>query len=90
MQDQMVNISFPVSERILLSLKEGKDEFVQEMLYSMALRSYRRGKLSLGKAAELAGYSRLDFIDKLRLEGEVIFEYNLAELDQVFADAESL
>ena len=35
------------------------------MLFNHALMLYRKNKLSLGKAAELAGYDRLSFIQKL-------------------------
>lgn len=90
MPEQVVDISFPINENILLSLKETKAEFIREMLYSTALLSYRRGKLSLGKAAELAGYSKVGFMEKLRIEDESIFDYNDAEIDQIFADVDNL
>ncbi len=45
------------------------------MLFHHALMLYRKNKLSLGKAAELAGYDRLGFIQKLQVENEVIFNY---------------
>ena len=45
------------------------------MLFHHALMLYRKNKLSLGKAAELAGYDRLGFIQKLQVENEVVFNY---------------
>ncbi len=45
------------------------------MLFNHALMLYRKNKLSLGKAAELAGYDRLTFIQKLQLENEPIYDY---------------
>lgn len=90
MQQQVINISFPVNANILLSLKENKDEFIRDILFSTALIFYRKGKLSLGKAAELAGYDKLGFIDKLRREGEPVFDYSADEIDEIFADAASL
>ncbi|MEA1901555.1 MAG: UPF0175 family protein [Thermodesulfobacteriota bacterium] len=36
------------------------------MLFQHAIQLYRKHKLSLGKAAELAGYTRLGFIRKLK------------------------
>ncbi len=36
---------------------------------------YRKNKLSLGKAAELAGYDRLTFIQKLQMENEPTYDY---------------
>ncbi|NIT61649.1 MAG: DUF3368 domain-containing protein [Aliifodinibius sp.] len=41
---------------MLLSVKQSKDEFSKEILFFAALVLYRKRKLSLGKAAELAGY----------------------------------
>ncbi|MEZ5453360.1 MAG: UPF0175 family protein [Thiothrix sp.] len=90
MQEQVINVSFPVNASILLALKESKDEFIRDMLFSTALLFYRKGKLSLGKAAELAGYDKLGFIDKLRREGEPIFDYSADEVDEIFADAANL
>ena len=66
MLDKTINLSIPVKESILFSLKESTDEFSQELLYLSALMLYKRRKLSLGKAADLAGYSKIDFIYKLK------------------------
>jgi len=83
---RVVNISFQVKEDILLSVRETKDEFIKEVLFLSALFFYRKKRLSLGKAAELAGYSRTDFIEKLQREDEYIFDYNEEELDEIFQD----
>ncbi len=84
MTEQIVNISFPVNEGILTSLKETKDEFTKDVLFLSALLFYRKRKLSLGKAAELAGYNKLDFIDKLKDEKEYIFDYSEDEINDIF------
>ena len=63
-----MNISFSINDDILLSLKENAEEFTQNVRFLSALTLYRKNRLSSGKAAELAGYNKLDFIDKLRLE----------------------
>ncbi len=86
MLNDTLNISFPVKTDILLSLKENADEFTQNLRFMSALMLYRKNRLSLGKAAELAGYTKLDFIDKLRLENEPIFDFNAQEMDDIFAD----
>ncbi|MGZ8216909.1 UPF0175 family protein [Methylomagnum sp.] len=90
MLEETINISFPIKANILLSLKETKEQFTQDLLYMSALTLYRKKRLSLGKAAELAGYTKLDFIDKLRIEGEPIFDYGEQEMDEIFADAKKL
>ncbi|MEI6268107.1 MAG: UPF0175 family protein [Methylococcaceae bacterium] len=58
-----------------MTLKEQQGEFIKTMLFHHALMLYRKNKLSLGKAAELAGYDRLGFIQKLQVENEVVFNY---------------
>ncbi len=87
---RIINISIPIKEDILLSVRETKDEFAKEILFVSALFFYRKRKLSLGKAAELAGYSRLAFIEKLRRDNEDIFDYNEEELDEIFEDSRKI
>lgn len=87
MSERVIDISFPVKENILLSLKENKDEFAKEVLFLSALMLYRKRKLSLGKAADLAGYNKVDFIEKLQTEGEYVFDYTEDEIDEIFEDA---
>ena len=86
MSKRTINISFPVEENLLDSLKESEAEFTKNVRFSTALLFYRKGKLSLGKAAELAGYDRLSFIEKLQEEKEYVFDYNKEEMDEIFAD----
>jgi predicted HTH domain antitoxin len=83
-------ISFSVNEGILLSLKESVEEFTQNMRFMSALMLYRKNRLSLGKAAELAGYTKLDFINKMQLEKEAIFDYSEQEVAELFTDARKL
>jgi len=64
--NMLTEIRLHIDDSILLSLKEEKDMFAKDMLFHHALRLYRKHKLSLGKAAELAGYTRLAFIQKLQ------------------------
>ena len=90
MSERVINIAFPVKENILLSLKESKDEFAKEILLFAALMLYRKGKLSLGKAAELAGYNKVDFIGKLQTEGEFIFDYTDEEIEEIYNDVEKI
>jgi predicted HTH domain antitoxin len=90
MIEKSLNISFSVKADILLSLKENTEEFTQNLRFLSALMLYRKNRLSLGKAAELAGYTKLDFIDKLKGENEAIFDFNEQEIADIFADAKKL
>ena len=85
-----MNISFSVSDDILFALKEDAPTFTQDVRFLAALAWYRKGKLSLGKAAELAGYTKLDFIDRMKLEQEPIFDYDAKELAEIFDDVAKL
>ncbi len=90
MSERIIDITIPVKENILLSLKEDKEDFTKEILFSSALTLYRKRKLSLGKAADLAGYNKVDFIEKLNEEKEYIFDYNSDELDEIIKDADGI
>jgi len=47
MYERSINISFPVKENILLSVKETKKEFTKEILFLSALYFYRKRRLSV-------------------------------------------
>ncbi len=70
-----MHLPIDISDDFLITLKEQQGEFIKTMLFHHALMLYRKNKLSLGKAAELAGYDRLGFIQKLQVENEVVFNY---------------
>ncbi len=53
----------------------------------IASRLYEKGKLSLGEAAELAGYSKVTFMELLGDFGVSIFNYSPEELEQDAANA---
>ncbi len=88
--EQVMKIDFFIKENILLSLKQTKEEFRREALFMSALMLYRKRKLSLGKASELAGYTKIGFIERLQQEQEFIFDYTDDEIDEIFDDADKL
>ena len=90
MREKNMNIAFVVKEGILLSLKESTEEFTQNLRFLSALMLYRKNRLSLGKAAELAGYSKLDFIQKLQLEKEAVFDFDEQDMAEIFSDVNKL
>ena len=85
-----MNISFSVNDDILFSLKENAQEFTQNLRFLSALMWYRKNKLSLGKAAELAGYTQLDFTERMKVEQEAIFDYSEEDMAEVMADVTKL
>jgi predicted HTH domain antitoxin len=83
----LTEIRIQIDDSILLSLKEQKETFAKTMLFQYALWLYRKQKLSLGKAAELAGYTRLAFIQQLQAENEPIFDYDESLIDEMIQNA---
>ncbi len=76
-------IHMEVSQDILAALKVGIQDFTQYMRLATAVSCFQDKKLSLGKAAQLAGCNRLDFLDLLAERGIVAFDY-----DESFVDSE--
>ncbi len=76
-------IQLEVSQDILAALKIGIHDFGKYLRLMTAISCFQEKKLSLGKAAQLAGYNRLDFFDLLAEKGIVIFDY-----DESFVDSE--
>lgn len=83
----VTELRLQIDNSILLALKAEKETFVKNMLFEYALRLYRKQKLSLGKAAELAGYTRMGFIQKLQVEHEPIFDYDETLIDEMILSA---
>lgn len=90
MSEQIINISFPVKQGVLTSLQETQDEFTKDVMFLSALLFYRKRKLSLSKAAELAGYTKTEFIKKLQEEKEYIFDYSEDEINDIFDDVSKI
>ncbi len=76
-------ITFAISEDILASLKSGVSDLEREIRETSAVKYYTEKKLSLGKAAKLAGINRLDFMDLLARKGVTVFD-----LDESAAESE--
>lgn len=80
-------LTIPYSEDLLLSLKESPEEFAAEARLLLAIKLYELGKLSTGKAAELAGISRIDFLFTLDRFGLSPIGVDAVELEQDLAHA---
>lgn len=74
-------ISFEVSQDVLRALNIDSVELLYRMRLLSAIAYFQEKKLSLGKAAELAGMNRLDFMDVLSQKGIVIFDYEQSDLN---------
>jgi predicted HTH domain antitoxin len=70
-----------------INLPENLDLSDQEASTALAAQLYEMGKLSLGQAAELAGYSKATFMELLSNYGVSVFNHPADELDNDIANA---
>ncbi len=82
-----------LSEQLYLSLSASgltKERIASESRKLLALKCFREKILSLGKAAELSGLSKWQFIDFLSDNNVPVFDYDQEELAREFEVAERL
>lgn len=83
-----MQLMITIPDNLLISIKEKQEDFIKTMLFNHALMLYQKNKLSLGKAAELAGYDRLTFIQKLQFENEAIYDYEPELVNEMVNNAQ--
>lgn len=78
-------ISYP--EEVRLTLNLSAEQFVDEIRMAAATKLYELGRLSSGRAAELAGVSRVRFLHELQRYGVSAITLSEDELRQDSANA---
>jgi predicted HTH domain antitoxin len=71
-----------IAEDILMALNEKPAEFLKDMRIFAAIKFFEIGKLSLGKAADLAEMSKTDFIELLSEHRISVYNYPPEELKE--------
>ncbi|MGH9380166.1 MAG: UPF0175 family protein [Thermoanaerobaculia bacterium] len=80
-------LTIPFSDDLLLSLKESPEEFAAEARLLLATKLYELGRVSTGRAAELAGMSRVEFMLSLHRFGLSPVGVDPDELESDLANA---
>lgn len=74
-------ITITIPEEILLAEKTDADSFARELPLLAAIKLYELGRLSSGRAAQLAGVPRIEFLMLLERYKVFPLEAELAELE---------
>ena len=83
----MTSVTIVLPDDILATLDASAAEVAADVRLAAALEWYRRGLLSQGRAAEVAGMPRADFIDALALRGIDVVQLDPTELGRELSDA---
>ena len=79
MASRQIVINIP--EKVLLAEKVDEETFARELPVLAAVKLYELGRLSSGRAAELAGMSRVEFLLALGRYKVFPFESELRDLE---------
>ncbi|HSL93514.1 MAG TPA: UPF0175 family protein [Bacillota bacterium] len=80
-------IEIPYPEDLPEALGESPEAFEREIIFLVAAKLYELGRISSGRAADLAGMGRVEFLDKLGQYRVSIFNYPLEELEKEIGEA---
>ncbi|NJR67466.1 MAG: UPF0175 family protein [Synechococcales cyanobacterium CRU_2_2] len=83
----MSTIQITIPEEILISLKETPDNLSRELCLLAAVKLFELGRLSSGRAAQLAGISRVEFLSRLGRYQVSPFQLSAEDLAQDVANA---
>jgi predicted HTH domain antitoxin len=76
----MTTVVLELSDEVFSALRLSPQEFAREIRLAAAIHWYQRGVISQGKAAEIAGLPRADFIDELARRKIDTVHVDVAEL----------
>lgn len=87
MQTVTMEITVP---KALLSLGLGQEQIQKELEKWLVISLFQEGRISSGKAGNLLGISRREFLALLDQEGIAYFDYSDEELEAEFEAARKL
>jgi predicted HTH domain antitoxin len=73
-------------ESLLVATGQSREEFLREAKLLLALKLFEIGRLSSGRAAELVGLPRLDFILMAGRMGVPVADLDEAEMEREFSE----
>ena len=76
-----MKITLELPEEVIKTLNILKNELSSELRIQLARYLYEKGKLSFGKARELAGLSVWEFMDRLK-ENQIPLKYDIIDFEE--------
>jgi predicted HTH domain antitoxin len=76
----MTTLTLELPDKVLEELHRSTEEVTRDVRLATAVEWFRRGLISQGKAAELAGIPKADFLDELAARQIPVMPVNLAGL----------
>jgi len=83
----MVTLTIEMPEEALSALRETPERFAAELRFAAAVQWYHGGRISGSKAAQVAGMTRLEFLDELARRKLDVAKIDLDQLRREIADA---
>ncbi len=83
----MTSITIHCPDEVLISLKEDTEAFSKELRVAAAMKLFELGRLSSGRAAQLAGMSRIAFLNTAADYHVSIFDASTDELNEDIRNA---
>ncbi|MBD2418565.1 UPF0175 family protein [Anabaena cylindrica FACHB-243] len=81
----MTTLSIELPDSVFSTLGKEPDELAREMKIAAAVKWYELGEISQGKAAEIAGLNRIEFMNILIRYKVSPFQYTAEELAEEIA-----
>lgn len=76
----MVKLTIEMPEEAFSALRETPERFAAEMRFAAAVQWYHQGLISGSKAAQIAGMTRLQFLDELARRKLDVIKIDLDQL----------
>jgi predicted HTH domain antitoxin len=81
----MPTVTMDLPEDVFSALRRSREEFAREMRLAAAMLWYSRGMISQGKAAEVAGLNRAEFLKALARNEMDVFVLDFDDLQREVA-----
>lgn len=76
----MVSLTIEMPEEALSALRETPERVTAELRFAAAVQWYHQGRISGSKAAQIAGMTRLEFLDELARRKLDVIKVDLDQL----------